>query len=74
MNKSRRNSISEVIIQLDCCKKFLLQILDAEENAKDSMPENLQSSIKYEELEENIEVLENCIDSLDDIIENLKEV
>ena len=60
---------------LENIKGNLESILSDEENYFDNMPENLQGSIRGEEseeainsLNEAIEVIENCIDLLNEII------
>ena len=74
MNKKRRNKIVTIIEDLTMCKTSLHAILCDEENTLDSIPENLQNSINYEIVNENVELLEKCCDALDDIIDDLREI
>ena len=74
MNKERRNKISALTKQLEALTNHLSNILTDEEIAFDSMPENLQGSMRGEESEEAIEILSEAIDALRTACENLEEI
>lgn len=74
MNKQRRKIISECTIQIEEIKLKLEDVKSDEEFAFDSMPENLQGSLRGEEMEGAIDCLEEAIDSLDSAIEQLNEL
>lgn len=74
MNKQRRTDIKTVISKLEAIKSELNSILIAEENVFDSMPENLQGSMRGEESEEAIDCMNEAIDSLEEAISQLEEI
>lgn len=74
MNKKRRETISKNINLLENIKTNLEDILSEEELCFDSMPENLQSSIRGEESENAINTLSEVIESLGDCIESLNDI
>lgn len=74
MNKQRRADIKTVISKLEAIKSELNSILIAEENVFDSMPENLQGSMRGEESEEAIDCMNEAVDSLEEAISQLEEI
>ena len=74
MNKQRRKSISEIIRNIESIKLSLENVLSDEQDYFDNMPENLQGSIRGEESEEAIDILEEAVDGLDDIINSLQDI
>ena len=80
MNKSRRKEISQIydklssiIFDLDILKDRLENVKEEEQESLDNLPENLQFSLKAQEMEENVDNLDNSIDYLSQAIENLQE-
>ena len=71
MNKQRRKIISECVIELEKIRDTLEDVKCDEEMAFDSLPENLQGSIRGEEMEEAIETLDSSIEQLNDAIDGL---
>ena len=73
MNKARRNLIQKAIKVLetgndvDQALAILEDVLYAEEDAYDNIPENLQGSWRAEESEEAIDALNDAIDFLTDL-------
>ena len=73
MNKARRKMIQKVIDILemgdgvDQALAILEDVLYAEEDAYDNIPENLQGSWRAEESEEAIDALNDAIDLLTDL-------
>ena len=74
MNKQRRKQISNNVKLLEDIKNNLESILSDEECYLDNMPENLQSSLRGEESEEAIDMLAETIELLDNCIENLNNI
>ena len=66
MNNRRRKQIQNALELINQAKNILEIVKEEEQDAFDSMPENLQYSEKGEKIEENIYTLENFIDFLDD--------
>lgn len=71
MNKQRRQKIKEIRQRIENCKNDLRVVLDEEQDYFDNMPENLQGSLRGSDSEEAIDVMENCIDELDEVINGL---
>ena len=73
MNKARRKKIQKAIDMLEMgdsveqALAILEDVLYAEEDAYDNIPENLQSSWRAEESEEAIDALNDAIDLLTDL-------
>lgn len=74
MNKDRRNKIQQIIDNINLVKSELQNVLDDEEFAFDSMPENLQYSIRGEESQEAIGYMNEAIECLDNVIETLESI
>ena len=71
MNKARREAISKVLDKLNEIGLDLSQVRDEEQEAYDNMPESLQNSEKGNMMEENIDVLDSAIYSLEEIYDQL---
>lgn len=74
MNKQRRKEISECIKELEILNDKLIDIKDDEQMAFDSLPENLQGSMKGEEMEESIEYMENALEYIDNVLDELNNI
>ena len=74
MNKQRKESISYLRMGLRNLKTELQKILDEEQTSFDNMPENLQGSLRGSESEDAINIMENCIENLENIISELTEI
>lgn len=72
MNKERRKRINSVINKIEDIKEELSMILEEEEMYRDNMPENFQSSEKYERADQACDNLQESTDDLDSIIEMLE--
>lgn len=66
MNKSRREKIKQIIVQLNSACDELTSVKDWEEMAYDNLPENFQESERGETMQENIECMDEAICKLDD--------
>ena len=74
MNDQRRKDIAAIVQILDSAKDELQNVLDEETEARDSIPENLQTSERYYVAEEAVTALEEAVDNIEDITGNLKEL
>lgn len=74
MNKQRRKSISDNIKLLEDIKSNLKDILSEEEMYFDNIPENLQGSLKGEESESAIEILNETVDAIEECITELNSI
>ena len=64
MNKIRRKNLQTIIDRLEDIKADLEEITYEEEEYRDNIPENLQSSEKYDRADEACDNLNEVIDSI----------
>lgn len=74
MNKQRRNEIHDILSELQSIKTRLEMVQMNEELAFDNMPENLQYSMRGEESQEAIDVMNSAVESLDEAISQLEDI
>lgn len=74
MNKQRRKQILDIKNQLEQNINELQSVLDEEQYSYDNMPENLQFSMRGEEMEDAITTMEEAIESIQSAIESLEEI
>lgn len=74
MNKQRRNKLSEAITHLDSALQIISDVRDDEQDALDNIPENLQTSDRYLEMEEAVDTMDETIDEIGNISERLREI
>lgn len=68
MNKIRRKALRDIIDQLEKLKCSLEELQNEEEEYRDNIPENLQSSERYETADNACSNLYDAVDSLDNAI------
>lgn len=73
MNRERRKNIQSIIDQLEKLSGAIEEIQYEEEEYRDNIPENLQSSERYEVADEAVSSLESAISSLEEVIASLEE-
>ncbi len=74
MNNNRRTMILKTAIPLlDRAYDVVYGVLDGEQDALDNIPENLQSSSRYEKIEDAISSLEEAMDNIERAKEDLEE-
>ena len=71
MNNNRRKQIGKAIEKIEEVTSILQEVLNEEEDAFDNMPENLQGSVRGEQSQEAIDILETSIGNLEDIVDEL---
>lgn len=74
MNKERKNRIFVVNNRLNVLAEELRSIKEEEENYYDNIPENLQGSMRAEESEEAIDLLDEVVDKIEEIVDQLREI
>lgn len=72
MNVKRREQLRKAINLMNSARDIVGTITDEETDSADNMPENLQTSDKYEKMLFTIEYLEDATTHLDDAIENIE--
>lgn len=71
MNKIRRKNLQTIIDRLKDIKADLEEITYEEEEYRDNIPENLQSSEKYERADEACDNLNDAADTLNEVIDSI---
>lgn len=71
MNKIRRKNLQTIIDRLEDTKADLEEITYEEEEYRDNIPENLQSSEKYERADEACDNLNDAADMLNEVIDSI---
>lgn len=73
MNKLRRQRLDEAISLLEQARDIIDECKCEEEDYRDNIPENLQSSERYENADTACDCLDSAYDGIDDIIDNINE-
>lgn len=74
MNKARRTQLQRVSDSLSNIIAEVDAIRDEEDEARESMPENLVGSERYETSEIASDTLQDAIDLLEEAVERLSEI
>lgn len=74
MNKARRKALDSIIEEMESLKEGLQDIADAEQDVCDSLGGHFEWTERYTQVENNVELLNNAVDSLEDLIDLVKEV
>lgn len=73
MNKVRRKELQELYDIISETKDRLEMLHDKEEEYKDNIPENLQSSERYERAEAAVDALGSAVSSLEEALDYIEE-
>ena len=73
MNKKRREQLKMAIKLLDHSSDIVNSVSDEEQNAMDNMPENLQESDRYSDMEDAVDALQDALDSIDEAVSSIQE-
>ena len=73
MNKARRNALMKLQDLIDTAKESLEALLEEEEEARDNIPESMQSSERYERAETACDAIQSAIDALEEAAEEIEE-
>lgn len=71
MNQKRRDKLKEAVSLLERAYNIVADIAEEESDALDNMPENLQSSDRYEKMESAIDELEEALQKISDANESI---
>lgn len=74
MNKERRNKLNHIVNNIENIKECILEISEKEEEAKDGIDGYPQFEYKVDQMEINIDLMSSANDSLDEVINFLKDV
>lgn len=68
MNKIRRKSLRNLVEQFEVLQNTLDELREEEQDCLDNIPDNLQGSDRYQNLESSVGYLEDALSSLEDVI------
>ena len=74
MNKARRKSLEKLFDQLEEISVAVEEVKMEEEYVLGNIPENLQTSQRYQDTEENVSDLEDVSAGLSDVCETLQNI
>lgn len=66
MNNKRRDLLKNAIMYLDKASEIVTTAYEQEQDCLDNMPENLQMSDRYEQMEAIIDCLEDAVADIDE--------
>ena len=73
MNDKRRKRLSEASALLSRASDIISDVLDEEQDCLDNMPENLQYSDRYENMEAAVDRLNDALSEIDSAENSLSE-
>ena len=71
MNKERRVKLKNGLNKLEEVESIIQDVLSDEQFAFDNLSEGLQQTMRGEQMEENINILEESIDKIEEILNDL---
>lgn len=74
MNKGRRQKLARICVRLEDALSDLETVQAEEENSRDSTPENLQGTERYEESVDACDNLTDAVDSLNAVIDAINRI
>ena len=72
MNKPRREALQKIATEIHAIMDELEPLRDEEEEYRDSIPENMQGSERYEKAEEYAQLLGDAYDSLENAVSSIE--
>ena len=73
MNNQRREKLRKAEQALNAASEYIEDVLDEEQDSLDNIPENLQGSNRYEQMEIAVDKLNEAIDQIESVKECLDE-
>ena len=74
MNHQRRNRLREAAQQIDGAVDIIRDVMWEESSAMNNIPENLQGSERYAQMEGAVDTMEETADELNEISERIAEL
>ncbi len=72
MNERRRTSLRKSIDGLRVLRDNVASVADDEEDSMLNVPESLQSSDRFHQMEDSVDYLKDAVDGLDEAIEKIE--
>lgn len=73
MNDNRRKNLKRALSMLESANQIISQAADQEQDSLDNLPESLQSSERYEKMEDTVSLLESAIEDIDIASDKLRD-
>lgn len=73
MNAIRRKALNDIMERLAEIREDLAAVVEEEEGCRDNIPESLQSTERYERMEEVCDTLNEALDSIDEALNGIEE-
>jgi hypothetical protein len=74
MNNQRRKRLRDIIKEILVIQGKLQDVFDEEQESLDNLPENLQGTDRYANMEEYCDKMSDGISLLDEVVEIIEEV
>ena len=74
MNKRRMKNLTDIVARIEALADELREVLDAETEAFEAMPESLQGSERGERSQSAIDYIEEAASALDDAVEAIHNI
>ncbi len=71
MNRRRRDLLMVAISCLEQASSIIERVYDEETDSLDNIPENLQSSYRYERMEDTVNILDEAMDRSSEAIDKV---
>lgn len=73
MNNAKRKELKSAIDIINLAQRKIEEVMDEEQYSLDNMPENLESSNRYADMENSIDNMEDAISGLDLVVDSIEE-
>lgn len=74
MNKDRRKKLQEAESMINKAKDIIYSVQIDEQIAFDNLSEGLQQTLRGEQMESNIDVMDEMLEQIDELLEQFNEV
>ena len=74
MNAIRRKFLANILDRLSSIKAEIDELKDLEQEAFDNLPEGIQGSERGEKIQANVEIMDDAVNSIDDLEEQIGEL
>lgn len=74
MNNKRRSRLRTAIGYLMATEEIIYSVHSEEEDALNNIPENLEDSDRYSEIEDNVDTLEEVSEGLAEVLEKIRSI
>ena len=74
MNATRRKLLADILDRLSSIKAEIDELKDLEQETFDNLPEGIQGSERGEKIQANVEIMDDAVNSIDDLEEQIGEL